>query len=99
MTNLDFVKYHLGLTALMWTAPYAPGEAKFILSWPTTDVNITTLSGASFLARVREAVESFSEVGARPDFPCQVQHQFLLQQWCDMLAERGAHDTGISAIE
>jgi hypothetical protein len=86
----------------MCTTKLASGAAKFLLNWPTTDVNITTRSGASFLARVRNAVKHFSNSGARPANPDQVQHHFLLQQWREieeMLVERGAHDTGITALE
>jgi hypothetical protein len=65
VTNLDLVEYileegadpnaqdNLGATPLMYTTPYAPGAAKFLLNWPTTDANITTRSGPSFLACVR----------------------------------------------
>jgi ankyrin repeat protein len=110
LTNLDFVEYllevgadpnaqeHMGLTPLMCTIKLAPGAAKFLLNWPTTDVNITTRSGESFLARVRIDVKYFSDKIARPDNPEQVQHQFLLQQWTEieeMLVEREARDTGI----
>jgi ankyrin repeat protein len=110
VTNLDFVEYllevgadpnaqdHMRLTPLMCTIKHAPGAAKFLLNWPTTDVNITTRSGESFLARVRIAVKYFSNKIARPDNPEQVQHQFLLQQWTEieeMLVERGARDSGI----
>jgi hypothetical protein len=79
VTNLDFVEFlleagadpnaqdHLGLTPLMCTTTLAPGAVKFLLNWPTTDVNITTRSGASFLARVRNAANYFSDKVARPD--------------------------------
>jgi hypothetical protein len=112
VTNLDFVELlmeggadpnaqdHLGVTPLMYTTPAAPGAAKFLLNWPTTDANITTRSGASFLAMVREAVKYYSERVAFPDNPDKVQHQFLLQQWRgigEMLMERGALDTSIAA--
>jgi hypothetical protein len=114
VTNLDFVEFlleegadpnaqnHLGLTPLMFSLSSAPGAAKFLLNWTTTDANITTRSGASFLAKVREIVEYFSERAARPDNPERVQLQFLLQQWREieeMLVERGAADTGITTFE
>jgi hypothetical protein len=113
VTNLDFIEIlleegadpnsqdHMGKTPLMYTLTDAPGAAKFLLNWPTTDVNITTRSGASFLAWVRLTVKVFSDKIVRPDNPEQVQDQFLLQQWReieDMLVERGAHDTGITAL-
>jgi hypothetical protein len=113
VTNLDFVEYLLdvgadpnaqdfrGLTPLMCTTPDAPGAAKFLLNWLTTDANITTRSGASFLARVRLTTTCFSEVVALPDNPERVQHQFKLQQWREieaMLVKRGALDTGITAL-
>jgi hypothetical protein len=108
VTNLDFVELllekgadpnaqdHMGLTPLMSTTRCttgdAPGAAKFLLNWPTTDANITAQSGASFLARVRLAITDFSIKSALPTNPSRVQHQFLLQQWRDieeMLVERG----------
>jgi hypothetical protein len=112
--NLDFVellleagadpnaKDHLGLTPLMRTTTRAPGAAKFLLNWFSTDVNITTRSGASFLARVRIAVKFFSDRVAFPDMPDYIKDQFLLRQWReieDMLVERGAADTGITTLE
>jgi ankyrin repeat protein len=115
VTNLDFIDFllkkgadpnaqdHLGLTPLMYTTPVAPGAAKFLLNWPTTDINISNRSGESFLGRVRRTVEYFSDmIIAFPDDHDRVQHQFLLQQWRDieeMLVERGAHDIGITAIK
>jgi ankyrin repeat protein len=71
VTNLDFVEYLLevgadpnaqdrsGRTPLLYTTPDAPGAAKFLLNWPTTDVNITTQSGESFLAKVRSTITFF----------------------------------------
>jgi hypothetical protein len=114
VTNLDFVELllekgadpnaqdHLGLTPLMGTFPDAPGAAKFLLTWPTTDANITTRSGASFLARVRFTITCFSQLVVIATNPEKVQHQFKLQQWREieaMLVERGALDTGITALE
>jgi ankyrin repeat protein len=114
VTNLDFVELlleegadpnsqdHLGLTPLMFTIPDASGAAKFLLNWSTTDANITTRSGASFLAIVRLEITNFSDQIALPDNPYQVQAHFLLQQWREiekMLVEKGAHDTRVTAIE
>ncbi len=68
VTNLDFVELLLkkgadpnfqdsrGATPLMCTVPGAPGAAKFLLNWPTTDANIAARSGESFLARVRRTI-------------------------------------------
>jgi hypothetical protein len=113
VTNLDFVEYllktgadpnsqnHLGVTTLMFTTPYAPGAAKFLLNWPTTDANITTRIGESFLANVRSTITTMSDKVERRDNPDRVQHQFLLQQWREieeMLVERGAIDTGITTL-
>jgi hypothetical protein len=113
VTNLDFVELlleegadpnaqdHLGVTPLMCTAPCAPGAAKFLLNWPTTDANITSRPGASFLAFVRLAIATYSEKIALLDNPDQVQHQFLLRQWREideMLVERDAHDTGVTTF-
>jgi hypothetical protein len=112
VTNLDLIELllqegadpnfqdHLGMVPLMFTAPHAPGAAKFLLNWPTTDVNITTRSRASFLANVRLAVKHFSDQVALPVNPEYIKNQFLLQQWQEievMLVERDAHDTGIVA--
>jgi ankyrin repeat protein len=114
VTNLDFVELLLkegadrnaqdpsGLTPLMLTVPLAPGAAKFLLNCLTTDANITARSGASFLAKVREAIKEISKKDARPGNPDRVQHQLLLRQWGEieeMLVERGARDTGITAFE
>jgi hypothetical protein len=96
VTNLDFVELlldegvdpnaqdHQGLTPLMRTIPHAPGAAKFLLKWPTTDVNITDRSGKSFLVMVRFGIMYFSELIASPDNPDRVQNKFLLQQWRDI---------------
>jgi hypothetical protein len=112
VTNLDFVELlleegahpnaqdYLGFTPLMATKKLAPGAAKFLLNWPTTDVNITTRTGATYLTMVRSLVHSFSELLiAFPDHPDIAKHQFWLQQWRgieEMLVERGAHDPGIT---
>jgi hypothetical protein len=77
----------------MGTTRHAPGAAKFLLNWPTTDVNIASRSGTSFLVRVRSTITAFSDTVALPDNPDRVQHQFLLRQWREieeMLVERGA---------
>jgi hypothetical protein len=117
VTNLDFVELlleegadpnapdYLGQTPLMYTVMTAPGAAKFLLKWPTTDADITTQSGGSYLASVRAIVTS-SYIAlpdhptyiALPDHPKRVQDQLMLQQWREiqeMLVERGAIDTGI----
>jgi hypothetical protein len=73
-----------------------------LLEWPTTDVSITTSSGASFPAGVRWVVEHFFQLVALTDNPERVINQFLLQQWREieeMLVERGANDSGITAVE
>jgi hypothetical protein len=77
----------------MFTTTGTPGAAKFLLNWPTMDVNITTRSGASFLANVRSTITDISDAVALPDSPDQVQRQFVLRQWRDieeMLGERGS---------
>jgi hypothetical protein len=87
----------------MYTIPHAPGAAKFLLNWPTADVNITTRSGESFLARVRHTVKYRSQQIALPNNPEKVQDEFVLQQWRgieEMLVEMGAIDTaGITTRE
>jgi hypothetical protein len=114
VTNLDFIEYLLDVgadphaqdyllhTPLMHTIPDAPGAANFLLNWPTTDANITTRSGVSFLSGVRSVITDFSEQIAIPDHPNLVLHQFLLQRWREieaMLVERGALDTVFTTIE
>jgi hypothetical protein len=109
-TNLDFIELllkkgadpnaqdHKGMTPLMHTNMFAPGSAKFLLEWAATDVNITTSSGVSFLAKVRSTTALFSQLVAIPDDPDWVKNQFLLHQWREieeMLVEMGADDTGI----
>jgi hypothetical protein len=85
----------------MFTLNLAPGAAKFLLNWPTTDVNIRYPSGeSSFLVRVRSPIASFIDAIAFPDHPEKVEHQFLLKQWREieeMLVEKGAHDIGVTA--
>jgi hypothetical protein len=111
VTNLDFVELLLeeganpntkdsqGLTPLMCTLPYSSGAAKFLLSWPTTDANITTRSGESFLAKVRSLITEISDNVALPGNPDQVQVQFLLRQWREIEEMMGAADTGITNLE
>jgi hypothetical protein len=113
-TNLDFIQLLLengadpntqdqkGMTPLMYTIKMAPGAAKFLLEWPTTNVNITTSSGASFLAWVRGALKHFSDQIALPDNATRATHKFLYHQWCEiekMLVEREDVDTGITVVE
>jgi hypothetical protein len=114
-TNLDFVELllekgadpnaqdHQGLTPSMYTRLCSSGATKFLLNWPTTDVNITNRSGESFLAQVRFDIKYLFDKIARPDnLDHQVPDQFLLQQWRDIeeiLVERGAADNGISTLE
>jgi hypothetical protein len=114
VTNLDFIQLllkegadpnaqdHSGTTPLMCTIPDAPGAAEFLLHSYTTDANSTTQSGASFLAGVRKAVETLSDVVALPENPDKFQDQFLLRQWRnieEMLVKRGATDTGITTLD
>jgi hypothetical protein len=114
VTNLDFVEHllevgadpnaqdHLLQTPLIYTLPDAPGAAKFLLNWPTTDANVTSRSGASFLAGVRSVITDYSAEVALPDNLNVVQHQFQIQQWREIeeiLVERGAFDTGITTLE
>jgi hypothetical protein len=87
---------------LMCTVPHAPGATKFLLNWPTTNVNITSPSGAPFLAWVRMTIKNCSDRIPPHDNLNQVQHQFLLQQWREiekMLVEKGEQDTGIAALD
>jgi hypothetical protein len=73
VTNLDFVELllvegadpnsqdHIGVTPLMGATKFAPGATKFLLNWPTTDVNITTRCGASFQTSVMRVIASYSD--------------------------------------
>jgi hypothetical protein len=62
----------------------APDAAKFLIEWPTTDVNdIIPLRGLSMLARVRANINMIGELSG--------QNQLVLQQWSEveeMLVER-----------
>jgi hypothetical protein len=88
VTNLDFVElllkegadpnFHRSDTVAVYYR-LGPGAAKFLLNWPATDANITTRSGASFLAKGRETVEFLCERAARPDNPGKIQDHFQLQ--------------------
>jgi hypothetical protein len=113
-TNLDFIQLLLengadpnaqndfGGTPLFDTIMFAPGAAKFLLEWPTTDINITAKSGLSFPTMVRDAVKLFTDKVALLDNPNRVEDQFVLQQWRgieEMLVERGANDSGITVLE
>jgi hypothetical protein len=87
------VQDHSGKTPLICTIAYAPGAAKFLLNWPTTDVNIIARSGPSFLTSVRSTIKDLSSLIARPDNADQIGPPFLLQQWRDIenvLVERGS---------
>jgi hypothetical protein len=114
VTNLDLVELlleegadpnsqdHLGRTALRQTLTGAPSAAKCLLNWPSTDVNITTRSGASILAMVRQLIPRCYILATSPDNPDMVQEQIQLPQWREvekMLVERGAHDNGIATLE
>jgi hypothetical protein len=76
----------------MYTTPDAPGTAKFLLNWPTADANVTSQSGASFLARVRSLNSDLSDqIVLIHDDPDRAQRQFVIQQWRDieeLLVER-----------
>jgi hypothetical protein len=104
-TNLDFIQLLLengadpntqdqkGMIPLIHAAMYAPGAAKFLLEFPTTDVNIIDRSGTSFLAYVRGgAIMHFAAKVIQPeDNHDRLEHKFLYQQWCEiekMLVER-----------
>jgi hypothetical protein len=105
VTNLDFVELllkaganpntvnRLGMTPLMMTTKHAPGAAKLLLKWHTTDVTIISRYGESFPVRVRRTIKYFFDKIALADNPDRIQHQFLLRQWReieDMVVERGA---------
>jgi hypothetical protein len=95
-TNLDFIQLllesgadpnardHLGQTPLLYTFRMAPGAARCLLEWPTTDANITARSGLSFPTMVRDAVKFFTDKVALPVNADRAKHQFLLQQWFEI---------------
>jgi hypothetical protein len=71
---------HSGTTPLMYTYAQAPGAAKFLLTWPTADANIT------FLARVRATITVLSDRIPLPDNPekdnlDEIKSHLMLQQW------------------
>jgi hypothetical protein len=96
VTNLDLIEllleegsdpnaqHTLGMTPMMVTTKLAPSAAKFMLHWPTTDVNITNYDGESFLAKVHKTIAALSMAVTFPNNPELVQHQFVLQQWRDV---------------
>jgi hypothetical protein len=113
VTNLDFVEClleagadpnaqdPLSLTPLMCTIPNSPGAAKFLLNWPNTNANIPTRDGLSFLTGVRLTITDLSKQIKQPLNLKKIQEEFLLKQWREieeMLVERGAHETGITAL-
>jgi hypothetical protein len=98
VTNLDFVEYLLEvgadpnardileLTPLMFSGSYAPSAAKFLLNLPSTQVNVTSRSGESFLDIVKSIIKMYSNAK-------KIEDQLLFQQWRgveEMLLERGA---------
>jgi hypothetical protein len=109
VTNLDFVQLLLengadpnaldytGRTPLMYTIPDAPGAAKFLLNWPTTDASINQTSEESFLDRVRLIIHVYSDrISTYPittDVQVNYGYKFKLQQWREveaMIVERNA---------
>jgi hypothetical protein len=82
----------------MCTTPDVPAAAKFLLNWPTTDVNLTNRSGWSFLALVRSTITDVSVEVARPDSLDRLVDQFLFRQWREieemLMERRAAGDTG-----
>jgi hypothetical protein len=104
VTNLDLVELllvnganpnalsHRGKTPLLISATGASGAAKFLLKWPTTNVNLIDESGESFIHTVRWIITYLTnqaQTTLLDDLD-----QLLLQQWRDiekMLLERGAH--------
>jgi hypothetical protein len=71
----------------MSTIPDAPGAAKYLLNWPTTDANIIDQSGECFLDRVRLTITANSDQISTyyMDSDAQVNYGYLfkLQQWRD----------------
>jgi hypothetical protein len=85
---------NLGQTPMMYTLKLAPGAAKCLLEWPTTDVNIPAPSGVSFLGKVREATAILSNTDL-------ARFQFLFRQWRgieEMQVERQAIDTRTTGL-
>jgi hypothetical protein len=107
-TNLDFIQLLLdhganpnaqnsdGKTPLHWTAGYAPGAAKFLLTYSEkTDPDILTNDGQSFLAIARHSIEEGTFVVRHPQNPHPEVDLFLLKQWEEverLLVESGALD-------
>jgi ankyrin repeat protein len=83
------------------TIPRSPATAKLLLEWQSTDVNVTTNQGDSYLALVRFTSTNFSDAVTRfsnSDQSDVVKSRFVLQQWREIeeiLVEKGAVDTKV----
>ena len=94
---------YLGLTPLMCSIIWAPGAAKVLIEWPTTNFDIGDReSGRYVLALVRMVIKELSgavdslENPHSLENPRRAKDQFVLQQWREveeMLLEKGASDT------
>jgi hypothetical protein len=107
VTNIGFIyllqnganpntRNNLGLMPLMSAFKWAPGAAKVLIEWPTTNANIIYKSGRTVLALVRMVIEELSDEVDSLENPRRAEDQFVLQQWReneDMLMEKGASDT------
>jgi hypothetical protein len=85
-----------GETPFLRTIPYSPAVAKVLLERHSTDVNVTTDKGFSFLAAIRLYVNS-EKLTRFPnsDHPEVVKVRFVLQQWRvieEIPVEKGAVD-------
>jgi hypothetical protein len=108
-TNLDFIQLLLdhganpnekdsdGETPLHSTIIYAPGAAKFLLTYSNkTDPDILTNDGRSFLAMVRNTIVRASFKAKLSNNPHPEKLLFVVKQWEEvekLLVERGALDS------
>jgi hypothetical protein len=78
-----------GQTPLMHTVEASPGAAKFLIEWPTTDVNVRARTGMTVLALVRDAIKNlqrnwFMAMMDGENEDEMIRQGYLLSQWCEI---------------
>jgi hypothetical protein len=74
-----------GQTPLVHSLMYAPTAAKFVLEWPTTDLDVTQRDGLTFANLVRLTIGDISEM-LDDDSNDPIKYNALLQQWREVEA-------------